>query len=155
MRTRRGFVLLLCVLLALIILALGMGLLAGNAAGYSGAAQARRAAQARAVAEAGLEDARLKLERDVDFPLPGSGDEKTFSYSEDFPDASGNAWGSYEVTIDSTWLKAYSVLVVTSVGTVRYGPDDVARRKLTAEMDVSTTRGHLYQYVNIRDEGSL
>jgi len=78
-------------------------------------------AQARLLAQAGLEDVRLKWERDPSFP-PSGEDVERFSYRENLLDADGHLLGSYEVEIDLRHASAPSqVLLVTSRGVTAEG----------------------------------
>lgn len=52
----------------------GMGLMTSQVANYRGVHAAEEAALALCLAQSGLEDARLKLERDPLFPPQGDGD---------------------------------------------------------------------------------
>lgn len=160
---RRGFLLITSLLFVIVLLLLGMGFLGSQADRYKAARRAAQSAQARALALAGLEDARAKLENDLNFPPPPSGpDQNEFSYSErlDFPDGTP---GSYSVLINSTWQdEPYRVLVVTSTGSV--GPPDIplAQYTLRAELDLSEfVRGtsnpnpSFFRYTHIEDKSSL
>ena len=85
--------LLLAFVLAVALVA-GMGLMMSQISNYHGVQSAEEAAQALYLARAGLEDARLKLERDLQFPPRGDGnymedtsaglqEQTLFTYSED------------------------------------------------------------------------
>jgi len=64
---------------------------------YLAATHMLRASQARALAEAGLEDARVKLQRDCEFPPASSMEQPLYCYAEKLGGA-----GVYQVRIDST-----------------------------------------------------
>lgn len=132
MKVRRGFVLVFSLLLLLLLTLGGMILLGQRAAQYKAAALAPRTALARALAQAGLEDARVKLEKDLNFPPPGDNKQTLFRYDEAVRDLDGVLVGHYEVTVDSRHAvpdqppAAYapSVVIVTAMG--RAGADPKA-----------------------------
>ena len=99
--SRRGFLLIVAMLLCLMLVVLGMGFLGKRGGQYQAALEQARAGQARAVAEAGIEDAMLKLNKDLFFPPPGDQDQLQFSYSEELTDLKGDVVGTYYVTVDS------------------------------------------------------
>lgn len=160
---RRGFLLVTSLLFVIMLLLLGMGFLGSQAARYKGARRAAQSAQAKGLALGGLEECRVKLERDVNFPPPPSGPNQfLFTYSErlDFPDGTP---GSYTVIIDRTYEQPpYQVWTVTSIGSV--GPPDtpIAQYTLKAELDVAeqvrgaaTPNPNLFHYTHIEDQSSL
>lgn len=134
--------LLLCVLL----LVLGVGFLGKRAAQSQAGAAESLAAKARALAEAGIEDARVKLDKDLFFPPPGDVDQTQFSYQEALYDASGaNLAGYYDVVIDLSQRHAPdppdpyypSIILVTSTGLVGDNPKaPLAAVTLRMEIDV-------------------
>ena len=137
-RAHKGFVLALVLLLSVIMLILGMAFIGSRALLYRGSSRAGELAQAKALAEAGMEDARVKLDKDPDFPPPGRDEQDDFSYSEDVQDISGRTVGYYEVLINSTHrVGPYAVLRIEAIG--RVGPRDkpVAQHSIEAELDVS------------------
>lgn len=141
MSRRRGFLLVLCLLTATLVLLLGLGFLNGAAPRYSAAFQTRMAAQARNLAMAGMEDARVKLQKDPLFPPPTARDDRgqrLYTYAESLTDAGGNAVGSYVVTVDSSFSQPpCSVLVVKSRGLAGQNPaSPAASYVLQAEFDV-------------------
>ena len=105
----------------------------------------QKAARARGLAEAGLEDARVKLDKDVNFPPPGDVDQTLFTYTEEVRDYSNKIVGYYTVTVDSRWKvpknppdpTAPSVVLVTSVGSLGTDPlKPEASFALRMELDV-------------------
>lgn len=165
MKGRRGSTLVVTLLISVILLILGMAFLGRRALQYQGAGLVRQAAQARALAEAGLAEARLKLEKDLLFPLRGADEQVLFPYSEEVVDLDGaTRVGSYQVTIDTTWRNPpYSVIVLTSVGVVGPPENPLARRCLVAELDVSPknreqpslSNPNYFRYLNWQDLGGL
>lgn len=165
MRRHRAFVLAACLLLTLVLFVMGAGLLGSRGGQYKTAVKAAEASQARALAEAGLEDARTKLEKDVSFPPPGGQDQKQFSYSE-FVTAFGSteAMGGYVVTVDTRLAgEPYEVVRISSMGFLGPAQAPLATRRINVEIDLSLknrltgtapnpNRG---RYLNYRDEGSL
>ena len=165
---RRGFALVTSLLMISLLFVMGIGFLGKRAAQYRGVRQSLLAAQARAIAWAGLEHARTKLEKDINFP-PNAGSEEqgSFSYSEQVLHPDGSLAGSYTVTLDLTYVKEpYYRLLITSTG--RAGGDSwllpAARRTVKAEMDVFPgvpVPGNRYpnptyfQFRGFSDEGSF
>lgn len=158
-KKRRGFTLVASLFLLVVLLVLGLAFLGKRVAQYRGAVAVRAAARARAVALAGLEDARVKLEKDALFPPLGSEEQLYFSYTETLRDINGQPAGTYTVTVDSRLDKwPYAVVRLTSVGTVGPVDDPQARRRLYAELDVSPTRRgttvpneNFYRFINFQD----
>lgn len=151
-------------ILLVLLLVAGIAFLGARVLQYRSSVDAASTAQALALAEAGLEDARVKLEKDYHFPPPGSDEQLTFTYTEDLPEVTSGAPASYEVTVDTTYTDPpYSLIQVTVIGTV--GPRDkpLARRKLTAEYDVGVwDRQHpdqpnptLGKFINLTDGGGF
>lgn len=130
---KRGFVLLMSLLLVVLLLVVGLAFLGQKALQYRSAGQAQLAAQAKALAEAGLEDFRIKLQRDLNFP-PHTLDQALSAYSEQV-----SSVGSYTVTVNATYqMQPYAVLVVTSLGEVgNTARNAVSRRALRVEVDLA------------------
>lgn len=130
---RRGFVLLLSLLLVVLLLVVGLAFLGQKALQYRSAGEAQLAAQAKALAEAGLEDFRIKLQRDLDFPRYTI-DQAVSAYSEQV-----STIGSYTVSVNATYqMQPYAILVVTSLGEVGDSARQaVSRRALRAEVDLA------------------
>lgn len=120
-------------LLCLILFALGSGLLSKQSALYQGSLQQVRAAQARALAQTGLQDALVKLMRDYSFPPLDSEGQQVFSYTEEVRSLDGNPAGSYNVQVDrSLARRPWQVLRITSQG--RMGD---SRCSLRGELDIA------------------
>ncbi|MBI3929354.1 MAG: hypothetical protein HY319_27655 [Armatimonadetes bacterium] len=163
---RRGFMMVLCLLMLTLLLVAGMALHGSQAAKYRGAVSAVGGVQAKAAALSGMDDARLKLAKDVRFP-PKKGKEKgqiKFAYSENLrnpattpePEQVG-----YTVVVDySDEVEVvvppfdqpvrYGIYKITSIGLV--GPRDrpIAQRILYAEWDIERGR-----FIRFDDHGSL
>ena len=134
LRPRRGFLLLVALLVLISLLLLGMGLMSAQTARYRGVNRSQEAAQAFQLAQAGLEDVRLKLEVDTNFPPNPGDDQPLFNFAEDVQIGTTTI-GSYEVVLDrSHEVPAYQLLHVTSIGTVGPKERPIAQRILKAEL---------------------
>ena len=159
---KRGFALVVSLLLLLVVFVLGIGFLGKRIALYKEALSSRSAGQARMAALAGMEDVRVKLEKDVSFPPLGSADQEVFSYSENLLDVSGNTVGGYKVTVDKRLQRfPYAVVRLTSVGWSGSSASPTAQRRIYAELDVSSLeRGtsnpnpNFFHLINWLDSGS-
>lgn len=158
----RGFLLITALLSVVVLLLLGFGLLGSQAARFRGVTRAAESAQARALAMAGLEDARTKLENDVSFPpAPAGVGQNVFSYSErmDLP----GTMGSYTVIIDRSYEGLpYQVLHITAIGSLGRLDIPTAQHTLKAELDLSpTVRGtsnpnpRFFRFTHVQDESAL
>lgn len=172
-KTRRGSLLVAALLLFSLLLALGLGLMSGQAARMRVAQAQTEAAQAKALAMAGWADVKAKLGKDVLFPL-ASDTQQYFSYSEDVYTNAGEYFGNYTVIIDLRWhtfmrdtitnpdpldpsfesriYEPMSIYPITCVGKVARGRvgDIEAERVLYFELDMRT-----WQVVRMEDRGSL
>lgn len=158
---------------ALLVLAValvaGIGLMTSQVSNYHGVQSAEDAAQALYLAQAGLEDARLKLERDLQFPPRGDGnymedtsaglqEQTLFTYSEDVF-VRGKRVGSYRVSIDTSFVPNYQFTRVTSYGLV--GPTEApsAQRILKLDLDTnseqSSRNSSRYLPIKIEDMSGL
>ncbi len=132
---RRGSIILSLLLLTLL-LVLGMGLSSQSGRRNEGARRLQDEIAARAVAEAGLEDAREKLLKDPSF-LPAE-TLTALSYSETLLDLAGQPYGRYTVTLDlSLQGDPHRLMRVVSVGDVGAEGASRVRRTLVAEVDIS------------------
>ena len=161
---KRGSFLIAALLILAILLSLGIGLMSGQA-GKLSAAQARaNASQAKALARAGLEDARVKLGKDILYPPPHD-EQEFFSYSEDVFTTAGDFLGTYTVVIDLRYEVANKdlpppnediilyegVYIVTSIGKVGdRAVAPLAERTLYGEIDIDT-----FIWIRIEDKGGL
>ncbi|MBN9415008.1 hypothetical protein ABS71_09335 [bacterium SCN 62-11] len=134
---RRASTLLAALALLSLILVLGLAFLARRSAEYQVANLQVTRAQARALAMAGLEDARAKLDRDFSFPPQMEVAHRTFQYAElvyDLDDTT--VLGSYEVIVDQTYNDdPYRVITLESTGMAGYPPR--SRYRVQAEFDAS------------------
>lgn len=165
MNRRRGFLVITGLLVCIILLLMGMGLLSSQASRYSSSLRSAESSQARQLALAGLEDARIKLELDQQFPPPPAPGQPVFSYSEQvqIPATPAPVNGTYTVTIDQTYKPAPDeVLLITSIGAVGPIEQPIAQYRLTAELDLKEggrpTNGQgipqnrHFRYTHIQDE---
>jgi hypothetical protein len=131
---RRGFLLMVSLLILIFLLVLGMGLMSAQSARYRGLNRSQEAAQAFQLAQAGLEDIRFKLEIDPSFPPNPGDDQPLFNFAEDVQ-IGPDAIGSYEVLLDRSYEKPpYQLIRITSTGTVGPKERPIAQRVLKAEL---------------------
>lgn len=135
MNSRRGSLLIGVLLLLVLLLVGGLAMNTRQRERYKGAMAEAQSFQALALAEAGWEDARVKLDKDPLFPPPGGPEQLVFTYTEEVSSSAGARLGSYTVTVDRRFDRApYHLLVITSVGVI--GPEGSGRvsRSLVAEV---------------------
>jgi len=145
----RGFALIFVLLLIILLLAVGMAFMGKRSPQYDAAYQASLQVQARALAEAGLEDAHQKFMKDLNFPPLGDRDQTLFSYSEEVREVgSEHLVGYYFVTVDTSWSKRRSnpmenfppIITVTSKGVLGSDirkPAATSRLKMEIEVDIN------------------
>ena len=138
MRRRKGMLIVVALLVLGVALVAGMGLMTSQVSNYRGVKAVEDAAQALCLAQAGLEDARLKLERDLDFPPKGDPGQTLFTYSEDVLLA-GKRIGAYRVSIDTALQSSdYDMIRIISTGLVGPGEDPSAQRTLKVDLDTDS-----------------
>jgi len=138
-RYGRGYGLLVVVILfSMMLLVLGIYLLDIKVIQYRTSVLEGDYFIARGLAEAGMEDARAKLNRDAAFP-PLIGDRMVFTYQDPVTDPdSGENIGTYVVTINLAKVEAPDYLVgISSLGLVGDPDKPRAQRELNALLDVS------------------
>ncbi|MFN8610733.1 MAG: hypothetical protein U0931_24545 [Vulcanimicrobiota bacterium] len=137
---RRAFMIIVALFMVTFIAVLALAFLSTGAAGYKGALASRVEAQALQLAYSGIEDARIKFERDPLFPPPAGEETKFFSYSENVHDlAGGPVIGSFDVTLDQTYVGApYYLIRLRSTGRVTNGGQET-KRQVKVEIDLSPT----------------
>jgi type II secretory pathway component PulK len=135
MRHRKAFLIVTALFVLAVLLVLGMGLMNSQSARYRAAAQSQDTAQALELAMSGLDDARVKLELDANFPPNPAEDQMNFNYAEDVQIA-GTDIGSFEVTVDTTYNQPPFYLVKLRV-TGSVGPKEKprAQRVMTSAGD--------------------
>ncbi len=135
---RRGFTIILCLLLSLLLLVIVLGMLGARGPMQEAAAGTRQHAQARALAEAGMEDVRVKLGKDIRFPPVPTPDQPVFSYAEKVYDVDNAVVGSFQVKIDQSLDQApYFVLRITSTGMLGSAERPLAQARLSRRVDSS------------------
>ena len=166
----RGAVLIAVLILLVLILVMGMAILNVKSTQAKSSLLMRYSKMAKLIAQAGMEDARVKLCKDMDFPPQPTRDEYCFSYSEtlQYPGDSAPA-GQYVVTIDlyrndPALPGSYDqTLLVTSEGIVT-NPDGsvAARHRISAVFDTAqlergsiNTNPYRYKFIDWRDHGNL
>ena len=152
----RGFMFILTLLILGLMYLVALWALAVRGSEYEQAARFERAAKALAAAEAGLEDFRVKLNKDLHFPPVGLEGQDEFSYTETLFDAHGHSVGRYTVTIDTSAAgEPYGVVKVLSVGEVGPPGREPSRRKLYTEWDILPSRSPRYRKLFRQDQGAL
>lgn len=149
-------------LISTILLILGLAYLGRRANQVKFALAEQESTRALELALAGLETVRVKLDKDPQFPPLEPLGRKIYSYSEFIYDLDEvSLIGRYEVTLDGQYLvPPYRILRVKVVGELA---DEVARRVILAEFDMSPTLRHdaatenprYFDMVNFQDMGSL
>lgn len=130
----------MALLLISFVLVCMLGFLGTRSLEFSNTGRLQQMALAQSLAEAGMEDARVKLEKDMFFPpLQGFG-QNNFIYSEDLMDPeTGQLAGSYVVTVDHSLRGSpHCVVRLQSVGTAGPRQNPRARYRIYAEIDVSS-----------------
>ncbi len=126
----------MCLLLATLMLLVVLGMLGSRGPQQEAAAAHRLHLQALNLAQAGLEDVRAKLAKDIRFPPPASPDQPYFSYAERVYDVDDRVVGSFQVRIDLSLNQApYCVYRVTSTGLLGDVERPLASARLRQEID--------------------
>lgn len=124
-----------------LVLVVVLGYLGARALEYSSTTRMQQVLMAQGLAEAGMENARVKLEKDMFFPPLGGYGQYGFCYSEDMTDSANplQVVGSYSVTLDCSKRESpYCVVRVQSVGSAGSRTNPRARYRIYAELDVSS-----------------
>lgn len=147
---RRASALLAVLFISILIFVAGATLVFQFRSDYQQRFQAARWAQGRALAEAGLEDFRAKLERDSNFPPLEDVEQTVFEYAEEVPPQ-----GGYAVSCDISLRKPpWHLILVHSRGYLGTATRPTLLVTLEGEFDVSPkVRGsntldnpHAYQF---------
>ena len=146
---RRASALLAVLFISVLIFVAGVGLIFQFRSDYQQRFQASRWAQARALAEAGLEDFRAKLERDQNFPPLQDVEQTVFEYSEAVAPQ-----GGYSVRSDvSLRNPPWQLILVTSRGYLGTAVQPSLLVTIEGEFDVapkvrgsSADNPHSYQF---------
>ena len=143
---KRAFLLITALLIIVILMLVGMGFLGSQVARYRAALRAAESSQARQLALSGLEDARIKMELDENFPPKGAVNQDIFSYSEKLTiNSVPPVNGTYTVVINSTYaVDPAAVIFVTAIGTVGAPESPISQYRLKAELDFRDTGAAVY-----------
>lgn len=155
-RWKRGSTLILALFVVLIIFVAGLGFLSQASTQFKLAGETGRTVQALALAEAGVQDALLKLRLDWDFPPKSAQDQLVYTYLNPMLDTEGNQVGSYQVAIDrSVMNNDRDLLVIRSTG--RLGPPEepFAERTVVVEFDMKHSRPTYFQVLTWTDLGGF
>ena len=136
MRRRRGFALVLALLISTLLLVLGIGFMTKQSYRYRLARLSADAIVAKSLAMAGFENSRVKMQHDLLYPPPDDRYHDEYSFREPVLElGTTQEVGSYEITVDRRWMDPpYEVIVITSVG---HPKDSNARYSIRAELDVN------------------
>lgn len=154
----KGSILIVCLLFLSLLLVLGMSFLASRAGDYRGARQSLQALEARGIALAGLEQTRLKLLKDFDFPPIAAVDQPAYEIVETVYDPDGKEAGTYMVTLVTDHVgPPYYMLEIQSVGFVGDPLEPSARRKLVAMLDLRDpdTNPNYFKLTGVQDFGEM
>lgn len=133
---QRAFMLITCLMLAVVMLVVVLGMMGSRGPHQEATASLRHHLQALSLAEAGLENARAKLAKDVKFPPVPSPEQPYFSCSEAVYDIDNTVVGVFQVHIDQELEQApYFVYRITSVGTLGDLARPLAQTRLYEEVD--------------------
>ncbi len=126
-------------LLLALLMAFGMAFLTQKSVLYEGAVADTHAVAAHSLARFGLEQVRVKLNKDLEFPPQSAVDQHFFTYTEKITDLDGTTEvGTVRVALDLRYLNPpYEVLPVRCVGLLGTADDPKARREITAEFDLA------------------
>lgn len=158
----RGSALVLTLLLGSLILVLGMALLSVQSSHRRAARSLETSMQAKLAAEAGLEDARVKLSRDPFYPDSAGSAQPLVCYTEKLSSATGATAGSYTVCVDRSRVdEPYYILTVDSVGRVgRPGQESSRTLSVTLDLcpfsrtDPNVPNPNLFGIISMRDSAS-
>lgn len=139
-----------------VLLVSGLGFMNQRRSQYEMAQKAGLQSTARALAEAGLEDFKAKLQRHHAFPPVAGEGQEAFEYIESLENSAGDVIGSYQVTVDyGVSIAPFRIYLVRSTGRLGDLTDPEATRTLEIEIDVhdQTHTGTYFEVVNWRDLG--
>jgi len=162
-RAVRGSILIIVLILLMLMFVMGLTILGMKSTEAKSTLYMKHAVMAKQIAISGMEDARVKLAKDMDFLPPKLHvSDNTMSYTETltYPGDPFPA-GEYNVTIDRSGRD--STIKVTSVGISRDASGNIlGRSKITALLDLSTTHRFgtgtnpfYYKYTDWQDLGNI
>lgn len=145
---RRALALMVVLWLGVLLFVLGMALWQRQSQRYRSSNSTLESARAYELARAGLETARLRLDKDPSFPPRGL-DQVQFSCSEAVYDVdNATPVGYYILEVDSRWMAApYHRLMISSTGCWPDCEHPVARRKVRVQLDLNPGSSTYYRWV--------
>ena len=157
---KRGSALILTLFMCAVLLIAGSAMLAARAGTYRGVKAVSLATTARELAMAGLEETRVRLVHDFNFPPQAAEDQPDYQVVEQVlaPDGVEVA-GYYVVRLEvSHKYDPYRFIEVESLGLVGSLTEPRARRLLRATFDLrgdAASNPTYFRWLRIVDEGSL
>jgi hypothetical protein len=155
---RRGSLLIAVLLTSVVLLMMGMAVLGVQSRQYKGVRLLRQAQVAKGLAQAGLEDAELKLEKDLDFP-PSVERQKIYEYEEEVFDVDGSERiGSYIVTVNMENRESRGILTISSLGLAGPREKTLAERRITADLycnPAATSSPDYFKLIRWQDHGNF
>ena len=133
---RKGFLLVVALLLTLLIAILALGMLGVKKGSYSSSRSAIQAVQAKSLARSCLGDAWTKYSKDPAFPGGLGDDQIRFSYREDEVDLDGNKIGSYVVTLDRSDRYTHNIIRIESTGIAGTVEEQLVHHTIYAELQI-------------------
>ena len=135
---QRGSTLVMALFISVLLLIVGLGFLGQREGQYQAAQEQVYFVRAKALADAGLQDALGKLAKDIEFPPIRSVDQSVFSYSEEMRDSGGQLVGTFRVSVNAKYRDLpYAVLEISSVGLLGDPADPLARVERSIGVDMS------------------
>ena len=136
MVTRRGSALLIALLIAIVIFVAGIALVFQFRSDYQQRFQSAQWVQVLALAQAGLEDFRVKLERDPNFPPLSDVEQTVFEYTEQIAPE-----GGFQVSSDTSLRRnPWQLVLVRSRGYLGTSNSPTLVVALEGEFDVSAVQ---------------
>lgn len=170
MKKKKGAVLIVVLILLMALFVMGMTILGMKSTQAKNSRMMMHSVISKYVAESGMEDARIKLQKDLDFPPIDGRQTTSFTYNEplSFP-GDNNSVGSYTVTVDVSRCNPDDpnydqTIIINSKGEIKDGFGKVVSTHLiTGILDASITDRNgngslnpfLYQYIDWQDHGNI
>lgn len=136
---QRGSAIVFALLISLLLAVVGLYLIGTRRGAYATGRASIYQAQARGLAQAGMEDMLVKLAKDSFFPTGVPDEQKVFSYQENMPDPQDEerVLGVYQCTVDRG-REAEGFVFLLSVGTSGSIEQPLARYRVAAILDLRT-----------------
>lgn len=155
MNRRRAVLLVVVLLLMGIVLVGGLALLARSSHQYSAASAAADSLQAEQFAYAGMESARVRIDKDPNSP-PASGQNSFTGWEAVYDVDNTTVVGYYMLTVETAWqYKPYYTIRVCSTGLVGTPSAPRAKHRIRAELDINQARSSFFHFTNWQDDGSF